>query len=252
MKIFKLTQTKVLLVITLIAFYGMSCKKSSVGPAKKPIVLVNDSITQNGYTLIFINLDTTFQVEGDAVRKGYESTFFAAYPKVCAYFNPNGPKKVTFIIDDSFKAQEEGEVAGAHGDNLVSYNPVYALGNPTDFNIVVHEITHVDQQYVNPDYYAPSYFIEGIADYSKAKFGVPGAFGGWYIPDYQSGQSYELKYTVTARFLQWAEAKYHVSCAQVVDSAMRNGTYDDDATWVALTGSTFLQLWTSYTTDPYF
>jgi hypothetical protein len=244
MKMFKLLKIGALLLLLLVAVGSFSCKKSTVSPLKKSATLVNDSITQNGLTLILINKDTSFQLNGDNVRKAYEKTFFIVYPNIMAYFNPGAPKKVTFLIDPT------NDGIAATSNDVVSFNPQYSLTNPTDLNVIAHEVTHVVQQYKSSN--EPGWITEGLADYSKAKFGVPYGFDGWYIADYQISDKYTTGYAVIARFIQWAEAKYGIPMAQTIDKEMRADTYDNDATWQALTGSTFDQLWDNYTINPYF
>lgn len=235
-----------MLLLVVIATGSLSCKKTSVAPVKKQITLVNDSITQNGLTLIFINQDTTFQLKGDSLRKAYEKTFFIVYPKIMAYFNPDAPHKVTFKMDPGF----DGIAGTVESIASTSFDPSNALAHPNDLNVITHEMTHVVQQYPS-DNGAP-WLTEGLADYSKNKFGVPYGFDGWYIPDYKVGDMYTTGYTVVARFILWAEAKYNRPMAQILDKAMRDGTYNNDFTWQELTGSTFDQLWNSYILNPYF
>ncbi len=249
MKIFRSINIRLLLIVISAAILSTSCKKSKEVTPNKPIVLVNDTITKDGFTIIFINQDSTFQVKGDTLRKAYEKAFFITYPKICAYFNPDGQRVVPFIVDDAFKAQQGEELAYASGGEI-HINPVYALAAPNDLNVLVHELTHIDQAYSAPN--TPGWMTEGIAEYSRNKFGIPGRNNGWYIPDYWQGQKYTDGYTVIARFLLWAEAKYQPGIAQYMDKQLRAGTYDDDASWQAETGITFSQLWTSYTENPYY
>jgi hypothetical protein len=244
MKIFKSIKIEALLLLALIAAGSFSCKKSSVSPSKKQVTLVNDSITQNGLTLIFINKDTAFQLSGDSVRKAYEKIFFIVYPKIMAYFNPNAPKKVTFLMDPTY----DGIAATSNATTF--FDPGNSLDHPKDLNVIAHEVTHIVQQYTHAN--QPGWITEGIADYSKEKFGVPYGFDGWYIADYQVGDQYTTGYAVIARFILWAEAKYNRPMVQIIDKAMRDGNYDNDSTWQELTGSTFDQLWDSYTSNPYF
>lgn len=246
---FKLKKIEALLLLALIIVGSFSCKKSAVSP-KVPVKLVNDSITKNGLTIIFINKDTTFQLEGDNIRKGYENTVFTTYPKVKAFFNPDALSKVIILIDPRYNDPtnpQEG-VAGIAADTI-HVNPRYSLANPTDLNVMVHEITHQIQAYPGG---GPGYITEGIADYSRWKFGVADGFNGWYLSDYVVTDKYTDGYTVIARFILWAEAKYNKPMVQVIDKQMRDGTYDNDATWTQLTGSTFLQLWDAYTLNPYY
>lgn len=253
MKKFIPTKFSTLLFIAGIAVCGFSCKKSSDNPTPTPtnVKLVNDTITKNGITLQFINQDTTFQRNGDSVRKAYEKTFFIVYPEIMAFFNPDAPRTVKFVIDPTYDG-----IAATSG-TTVYFDPSYPLQNPTDLNVITHEVTHVVQQYgnaVNESYDAThsAWLTEGIADYSKNKFGVPYGFDGWYIADYAVGDDYHSGYGVVARFIQWAEAVYNRPMVQALDKAMRDGSYDNDKTWQSLTGQTFDQLWNKYIINPYF
>lgn len=236
------------LFIASVVILGTSCKKSAQVAPTKNVTLVTDSITQGQYTLVFKNRDTTYQQEGDNSRKALEKTFFIVYPKITAYFNPSAPQKVTVIIDPTYN--EPGDIAYTSNKTIV-LNPSWVLQNQDDVDVITHESTHVAQQY-NSGGYVPSWLVEGIAEYSRNKFGVNNAAVGWYIPDYSEGDKYTDGYTTVARFILWAEAKYKPGIAQTLDKQLRAGTYSDTDSWVALTGSTFSQLWSAYVLNPYY
>lgn len=247
MKNVKLTPLMSILMVASIAVFN-SCKKSAqVAPAKSATP-VTDSITQGKYTLIFRNKDTTYQLKGDSSRKALEKTFFIVYPQITAYFNPGAPRKVTVTIDPAYN--EPGDIAYTI-DSAITLNPAWVLQNQKDVDVITHESTHVAQQYHSGGY-TPAWLVEGLAEYSRNKFGVNNAAVGWYIPDYSTDEKYTDGYTTVARFILWAEAKYQPGIAQILDKQLRAGTYDDDATWTTLTGSTFSQLWNNYVLDPYY
>lgn len=242
------TLLKASLFIASVTFLGSSCKKSAqIGPVKN-VTLVTDSITQGQYTLIFKNKDTTYQQKGDGSRKALEKTFFAVYPKITAYFNPSAPKKVTVIIDPAYN--EPGDIAYTSNATIV-LNPSWVLQNQQDVDVITHESTHVAQQY-NSGGYVPGWLVEGIAEYSRNKFGVNNASVGWYISDYAEGDKYTDGYTTVARFILWTEARYKPGIAQALDKQLRASTYSDTDSWVTLTGSTFSQLWDEYVLNPYY
>jgi hypothetical protein len=242
------TEFTPLFLIILIAVCIFSCKKSAeVTPVKK-VTLVTDSITQGQYTLIFENEDTTYQENGENSRKALEKTFFTVYPEIAAYFNPNAPRKVTIKIDPTYS--EPADVA-VTVNATITLNPSWVLQNQADIDVITHESTHVAQQYKSGGY-TPTWLVEGLADYSRNKFGVNNAAVGWYIPDYAVGDQYTDGYTTVARFILWAEAKYQPGIAQTLDKQLRAGTYSDDGSWTALTGSTFSQLWNTYILNPYY
>ncbi|HVW98375.1 MAG TPA: basic secretory protein-like protein [Mucilaginibacter sp.] len=245
MKKFLHIRLLVLLFMAGMTLLGLSCKKTGVTPEKQQhVTLVNDTITKDGITLLFINTDTAFQIKGDSVRKNYEKTFFIVYPQIMAYFNPDAPHTVTMLMDTAYDG------IAATGGDVIHFDPGNSLDHPHDLNVITHEVTHVIQQYHYDG--EPAWLTEGIADYSKNKFGVPYGFDGWYIADYAVGDDYHTGYGIVTRFILWAEAKYNTPMVQTLDKAMRDGTYDNDKTWEDLTGSTFDQLWNKYIINPYF
>ena len=227
---------------------GASCKKDTQASPAKNLTLTTDSITQGQVTLIFKNRDTAYQQKGDSSRKALERTFFIVYTEIMAYFNPDAPKKVTIIVDPAYNAP--GDIA-ATSDNTVTLNPSWVLQNPREVDVLTHELTHVAQQYHSGGY-TPGWLVEGIADYSRNKFGINNAAVGWHISDYAVGDNYTSGYSIVARFLLWAEAKYKPGIAQTLDKQLRAGTYSDTDSWMALTGSTFSQLWSAYVLNPYY
>lgn len=235
-------------LLAIMAACGFSCKKTAKVTPVKAVTLTRDSITQGQYTLIFENKDTTYQQQGDSSRKALERTFFIVYPKITAYFNPDAPRKVTIKIDPTYNAP--GNIAYT-SDVTIVLNPVWVLSNQKDVDVITHESTHVAQQYKGGGY-VPAWLVEGIADYSRNKFGVDNAAVNWYIPDFSQGDKYTDGYSTVARFMLWTEAKYHPDVAQTMDKELRAGTYSDDDSWMALTGSTFGQLWSTYVLNPYY
>ena len=233
------------LLFIIIAICSFSCKKSNDAAPVKQVKLVRDSITQKGYTLIFVNKDTTYQIKGESSRKALENIFFIVYPEITAYWNPAAPKRVTIIIDPAYDG-----VAYTIRDS-VTLSSTWVLSNQNDVNVITHETTHVAQQYFSPNY-TPVWLVEGIAEYSRNKFGIDNAAVGWYIPDYSQDQKYTDGYTTVARFILWAEAKYKPGIALALDKDLRAGTYSDDTSWEDLTGLTFSQLWNMYVQNPYY
>lgn len=236
------------LAVMSVAILSTSCKKEAQVEPQKNITLTTDSLTQGQITLVFKNKDTTYQQKGDSSRKALEKAFFIVYPEIMAYFNPDAPKKVTIVVDPAYS--EPGDIA-ATSNATITLNPFWVLQNPHEVDVLTHESTHVVQQYHSAGY-TPGWLVEGIADYSRNKFGVNNAAVGWYLSDYATGDNYTSGYGIVARFLLWAEAKYKPGVAQILDKQLRAGTYSDTDSWTALTGSTFNQLWSAYVLDPYY
>ena len=206
-----------------------------IGKAKAE---TRDSLTRDGYTLIFINQDPSFD---PAVKERLISTFFTVYPKEAATYNTNTARKVTFVIDTSYKG------VAATGNDVTSFNPQWFKKHPGDIDVVTHEVMHIVQAY--PNHSGPGWITEGIADYVRYTMGVDNAGAGWKLPDYNAQQSYKNAYRVTARFFAWLEGHGHTGIVKSLDNAMRTRTYTGD-TWKALTGKTVDELWADYAANP--
>lgn len=200
-----------------------------------------DSITQKGYTLIFVNSDSTFAQKGDAVKKRMEETFFEVYPKLAKTYNKKTLKTVIFIIDPGYNG-----VAATSG-SIIRYNPGWMLRTPTDIDVVTHEVMHIVQGY---GYSAgPVWLTEGIADYVRYKFGVDNEGAKWSLPNYKAGQSYTNSYRITARFFVWVEKNVNKKLVKELDSQLRAHTYTPES-WKNLTGKTLDELWAAYIANP--
>ncbi|MBS7564824.1 secretory protein [Mucilaginibacter sp. Bleaf8] len=204
--------------------------------------LSRDSITKKGYTLIFINNDSTFAKSGDAIKQRMQETFFEVYPKLAKTYNKKTLKTVIFIIDPNYKG-----VAATSG-SIIRYNPGWMLRTPTDIDVVTHEVMHIVQGY---GYSAgPVWLTEGIADYVRYKFGVDNPGAKWSLPDYKASQSYTNSYRITARFFVWVEKNIHKNLVKELDSQLRAHTYTAES-WKNLTGKTLDELWSAYTANPF-
>lgn len=197
-----------------------------------------DSIHRKGYTLLFINKDSTFDLN---IKRQLIHTFFIVYPEEAMQFNPQTVKKVTFIIDPHFKG------VAATGNAVTRFNPQWFKLHPKDIDVVTHEVMHIVQDYHSGN--APGWLTEGIADYARYIYGVNNKASGWTMPDYNAGQSYKNAYRITARFLVWISKKVNGLIVVRLDAALRDGAYTED-TWKKLTGQTVDQLWEEYGKNP--
>lgn len=131
--------------------------------------------------------------------------------------------------------------------------PAYAAGNtitikvewiqqhPEDFGMVVHEMTHVIQQYKRTPR-DTGWLVEGIADYVR----------WWrYEPETPRPKidpkknSYRDSYRITAAFLAWAVGKYDRQLVRKLDKGLRSGTYNVDI-WEKSTGKKLDDLWAEF------
>jgi hypothetical protein len=201
-------------------------------------VVSNDTISKNGYTLIFINKDAGFDT---LLGHRMIDAFFIVYPKEAALYNPAVTRKVIFIIDPAY----DGVAATA--DGITRYNPKYFHRFPNDVDVVTHEVMHIVQDY--PDNAGPGWITEGIADYVRYTMGIDNADAGWKLPNYSGKQSYEDAYRVTARFFVWIETTKKVDLVKPLDAAMRNKKYKASI-WKKITGSSLDELWAEYSKSP--
>lgn len=200
--------------------------------------VTRNTISKYGYTLNFINKDSTFDKE---VQQRMIDVFFKVYPEEVKTYNPGSLKEVTIIIDTEYK----GVAATAGG--IVRVNPEWMRKHPEDIDIVTHEVMHIVQSY--PGGAGPGWITEGIADYVRYKFGVNNAEGGWTLPEYTSQQSYRNAYRVTARFFLWIEKNYKSDLVQKLDKEMREKKYTP-AFWEKETSRTVDELWSLYSDNP--
>ncbi|GAA4319965.1 hypothetical protein GCM10023149_18970 [Mucilaginibacter gynuensis] len=204
--------------------------------------LTRDSITKKGYTLIFINKDSTFaQAAGDSVKTRMIDAFFKVYPAEAKKYNKKTTRTVTFIVDPGYKG------VAAASDGIIRFNPGWMLRKPTDVDVVTHEVMHIVQEY---GYSAgPVWLTEGIADYVRFKFGVDNEGSKWTMPEYKETQSYKNSYRITARFFVWIEKTNNKKLVVELDKRLRAHTYTAD-TWKELTSKNVDELWADYAKNP--
>lgn len=197
-----------------------------------------DSVTRNGYTLIWINKDKDFNT---VLKEKLIHTFFVNYPKLAKMYNKKAMKKVSFVIDPDYK----GVAATAGG--VVRYSPEWFAKNPGDIDVVTHEVMHIVQAYPNGS--GPWWITEGIADYVRFADGIDNAGANWKLPEWNSSQKYTDSYRITARFFFWIEKKIKKGFIKNLDAAMRNKSFTDEF-WKQQTGKTLDELWINYSQAP--
>lgn len=197
-----------------------------------------DSISKTGYTLIWINKDPNFD---PALKKRLIDTYFLNYPKLAKAFNSDTRKQVTFVIDPDY----QGVAATAGG--IVRFSPAWFAKNPSDIDVVTHEVMHIVQDY--PSDTGPWWITEGIADYVRFKYGVANAEGNWSLPEFDTEQKYTDSYRTTARFFHWLVIRQDKKIIRKLDDLMRQGAYSP-AFWKERTGKSIDELWREYANNP--
>ena len=201
-------------------------------------IVDTDSITQKGYTLIYINKDEKFS---EQIGEQLKNTFFEVYPDMAKEYNKKTAKKVTFVIDPAYDG------VAATSSAKVVFNPRWFDRSPGDIDVVTHEVMHIVQDYGRTP--GPWWVTEGIADYVRYKYGVNNAAAGWSLPDVTNKQNYDNSYRITARFFVWIEQNKNKNFIKKMDQVMRKHTYQDDV-WVKLTGKSPAELWDEYKANP--
>lgn len=171
------------------------------------------------------------------VKERLIETYFAVYPVLTRYFNPNSVKEVEFFIDPEYKGVAEA------GGRRVRISSQWLTAHPNDFDLVTHELMHLVQSY--PHNAGPWWVTEGIADYVRYVFGVDNELGGWSLPELRPEHNYDSGYRVTARFMAWIENKLEPGFIKRMDYAMRKNAYSPDI-WEKLTGKSVQELWDQY------
>ncbi len=202
--------------------------------------------SSNGYNLTIKNTD--FKINA-AVRHRLTELYFQIYPRLVNRFNRNAPRSINVFID----GQNKYPFWGLAVDNKMIIN-AYRLRNPSSFpryyDIFLHELAHLVQQYTTKNLADVKWLGEALADYVRYKYGGSNVGAGWPLPDYTKTQSYNDSYKVTARFLIWLEYKYNSSIIDQLDKGLRDVTYNQNSTWKELTGRSVEQLWLDYTENP--
>jgi hypothetical protein len=234
-----------IIIIAVIASVVTHASASSsifpIGKHKNPDIISIDTIKRGRYTLIFINKDTTFARTGNPVKQRMIDAFFDVYPREAKTFNEKAISKVVFIMDPDYAGVAETD------NGQITYSPSWMLKQPTDIDVVTHELMHIVQEY---GYSAgPVWLTEGIADYVRYSFGIDNAGAQWTLPPFKSVQYYDNSYRITARFLVWTERNVKPGAVKYLDAQLRAHTYTNDS-WKNFTGASVDELWSRYVANP--
>lgn len=171
----------------------------------------------------------------DDILRRYQTAFNTACPEIAARFadRPDIAKNVVLTVSHV-------NAAAVTSGNNITLDDDFAHQNLKQVvGALIHELTHVIQAGEN----APSWFIEGMADYARSIYGP--ADDDWSMPPLQPGDSYNNAYRVAARFLHWLD-QHTVSTIvdQLSHAAQTGGSFSE--TFQRLTGGTVDDLWSKY------
>jgi hypothetical protein len=202
--------------------------------------------SSNGYNLTIKNTDLQLNA---AVRQRLTELFFKIYPRLVNRFNRNAPHSIHVFIDN----QNQYPFWGLAVDSKIIIN-AYLLRNPSSFpryyDIFLHELAHLVQQYTTRNLADVKWLGEGLADYVRYTYGGSNVDANWPLPDYSHKHVFNDSYKITARFLIWLEYKYNSSVIDQLDKGLRDVTYNQNSTWNELTGKSIEQLWIDYAKNP--
>lgn len=202
------------------------------------VAVMVDTIKQGKYSLVFIDKSSDFNQQ---VKKRLVDVFFVNYPKEAKIYNKQTTKHVIFVIDPEYTG------VAAAGGGIVRFNPDWFKKHPGDVDVVTHEVMHLVQNY--PKGAGPGWITEGIADYVRYTLGIDNAGANWKLTDFDSKQSYENAYRITARFFYWMETTKKKGIIKKLDAAMRNKKYTETF-WQEHLGKNVDELWAEYAQNP--
>ena len=228
-----------LLTFSIIKCYGLPILNETVFTETR-------SYSMNGYNLTIKN--TALQLN-TAVRQHLSELYFQIYPRLVNRFNPKAPRSIQVFID----GQNKYPFWGLAVDSTMIIN-AYRLRDPSSYpryyDIFLHELAHLVQQYTTRNLADVKWLGEGLADYVRYTYGGSNVAADWPLPDYSNRQVFNDGYKITARFLIWLEYKYNSSIIDQLDQDLRDVTYKQNKTWKELTGKSIEQLWTDYAKNP--
>jgi Peptidase of plants and bacteria len=171
-------------------------------------------------------------------------TFYDAYPKLAADYNPSTQTTVSLtFVEETPNLPGAGWVVNGE----MFFNKGHVIRNPLGSDMMVHEAMHIVQAGYSG--VVPGWIIEGTADFVRDRYGS-NPDNAWSIPSgYAYGQHYANGYGDAAAFFKWIDAHYRVGqlpVAQALDDVLRAGGYSDAQTWPALTGQGLEALWLEY------
>lgn len=157
-------------------------------------------------------------------------------PKIAAMLPSDGfapAKEVTLVFDPKMNG-----VAATTGTRI-TIAADWVRKHPDDFGMVIHELTHVVQDYRGK---GEGWLTEGIADYIRYWRFEPGARQFTITPgksDYHQG------YGVAGAFLDWLERTKHGGIVIALNAASRHGGYKPDL-FAKLCGEDLDSLWRKF------
>lgn len=188
-----------------------------------------------GVTILF---DTSEATDLKDWAKTAGKTAAEWYPKIDKLLASPGfspPKTVEIRFRKDFRG------LAATSGNTITIQPDWVRKHPDDIGMVVHELTHVVQQYPRARE-KPGWLVEGIADYIRIVKYEPDARRPRLNPE---RAKYTEGYKTTAIFLEWAEKQHDKELVKKLNAALREGKYTAEL-WQKTTGKSLDDLWAEF------
>ena len=209
-----------------------------VEPPPAPLVLKTDD---GKYEITF---DTSHAPDlSDWVRTKLAPVCLAWYPKIVQMLPSDG-----FDAPHSFAITFRGNLrfpAATGGTRIICNSDWFKQNLDGEAaGAVVHEMVHVVQQYgrrQQPAAQRPGWLVEGIPDYIRWFKYEPQTHGADITRRNISRARYDGSYRVSANFLNWVTDTYDHDLIKQLNTALRQGKYDEDL-WKQLTGKSVEEL----------
>jgi preprotein translocase subunit SecG len=203
---------------------------STPAPVPKPTpAAVQPQLTE---TTGICHSDSTQVPSMASIMLGFDATCEANYGRILTLLNTNSPKPAPHSLIMLTKTQ----YGVAYAQNGVVYlDQSWFTAHPDDNGAIVHELTHVVQNYTN----APSWLTEGMADYARYELGFATSWSYYHC---DSTSRYDSGYSCTATFLKFVQTHYKTTIVHDVHAQLRAQTYTDQF-FVTETGKPVSQLY---------
>jgi hypothetical protein len=159
------------------------------------------------------------------------------FPIMCRFLATDDwspPETVRLVVKKELQAP--GVTSGA----TISVSAKWVSAHPDDLGMVIHELTHVIQNY--PPGRSPGWLVEGIADYIRYWKFEPEKPHSTINP---AKASYRDGYGTSAAFLAWITWKYDKQLVPRLDAALRKQQYNETI-FHDLTGKDLETLWQEF------
>jgi len=124
--------------------------------------------------------------------------------------------------------------------NTITISARWIQRHPEDFGMVIHELTHVVQDYRRPGR-RPGWLVEGIADYVRFFHYEPQT----KLKVNPKRANYKQGYRTAAAFLAWIEKTHDKEIVRKLNEALRKSKYKDEL-FKTYTSKTLDELWAAF------